>query len=157
MLNRLIRIGTIAAVVASAGYLSTIKAQSVTGSIANGTITRGTAAKATVVFTLPEGLHANSNRPGNEYAVPTTVRISANGVKVGAVSYPRGRNRKFAFSENTLNVYEGRTAFGFTVTVPTAYRGSTIRLNVTVKYQACTNEVCYPPTSKQTTLTARVI
>lgn len=139
------------------GVASELSAQSISGSIANGTVTRGKAARATVVLSIPGGLHVNSSRPGSEYAIPTTVRATAKGARIGAVSYPRGQNRKFEFSENSINVYEGRATFGFNVTVPAAFRGSTVRVNVTVRYQACTNEVCYPPKSKQMTLTARVI
>lgn len=138
------------------GYLSSANAQSVSGSIASGTVKRGKLAKATVILTLPAELHANSNRPGTEYAIPTTVRATATGVTIGKVSYPPGHNRKFEFSEKAINVYEGRVAFGFNVTVPSAYRGSSVKVNVTVRYQACTNEVCYPPKSKQLTLTARI-
>lgn len=156
MLMRICKIGVLAVLIAVFGHLNGIDAQTVSGSIGNGTISPGKTVRAKVFFSLPGGLHANSNRPGGEYAVPTMVRASASGVKIGPVSYPRGVNRKFDFSEKPLNVYEGRTAFGFDVTVPAGYRGSSIRVNVIVKYQACTNEVCYPPKSKQVTLTARV-
>lgn len=132
-------------------------AQSVNGSIGNGTVTRGKATRATVVLSIPGGLHANSNRPGTEYAIPTTVRASSRGITVGRVNYPRGSNRKFGFSENAINVYEGRPAFTFNVTVPTNYKGDSIRVNVAVKYQTCSSEVCYPPKTKELTLTARVI
>lgn len=135
--------------------LCAANAQTVTGSIGNGTFTPGKSVRATVVLSLPGGLHANSHNPGGEYSVPTTVRASARGVRIGAVSYPRGHNRKFEFSSETLNVYEGRTSFGFNITVPANYTAKTLRVNVTLKYQACTNEVCYPPKSKQVTLTAR--
>ena len=55
------------------------------------------------------------------------------------------------------NVYEGRTTFPFTVTVPASFRGNTIRVTVAVRYQACTDEVCYPPRTKNLVLTARVV
>lgn len=132
-------------------------AQSISGSIANGTVTKGKVARATIVLSIPGGLHVNSSRPGSEYAIPTTVRASASGVRIGAVTYPRGKNRKFGFSENAINVYEGRASFTFPVTVPVNFSGSTLRVNVTVRYQACTDEVCYPPKTKRVTLTARVI
>jgi DsbC/DsbD-like thiol-disulfide interchange protein len=138
-----------------AADLCTANAQTVTGSIGNGTFTPGKTVRATVVLSLPGGLHVNSHNPGGEYAIPTTVRASGKGLRIGAVSYPRGKNQKFEFSENTINVYEGRTSFGFNVTAPANYTGKTIKVNVSVKYQACTNEVCYPPKSKQLTLTAR--
>ena len=130
-------------------------AQSVTGSIGNGTFAPGKAARVKVVLNLPGGLHANSRYPGSDYAVPTTVSASGSGLRIGAVSYPRGHNRTFEFSSNPINVYEGRTTFNFSVTVPANYTRKTINVNVKVKYQACTNEVCYPPKSKDVTLTAR--
>lgn len=145
-----------AAVVAVFGCAGA-NAQSISGSIAGGTVTKGKAARATVVLSLPVGLHANSNRPGSEYAIPTTVRASATGAKIGTVTYPRGHDRKFEFSENSINVYEGRASFTFNITVPPTYKGTSLKVNVTVKYQACTNEVCYPPKSKQITLTAKVV
>jgi hypothetical protein len=143
-------------VAAFALFAAVSNAQSVSGSIAGGKVARGKSAKATVTLTIPGGLHVNSNHPNSEYAIATRVSATATGAKVGAVSYPRGTNRKFAFSELPLNVYEGRVSFTFNVTVPATFRGSTLRVNVTVRYQACTNEVCYSPKSKQVTLTAAV-
>src|SRR5258708_5639276 len=156
MLDKFCRVGIVAAMVAVSGYFASANAQSVSGSIGKG-VSRGKVVRAAVVLSLPAGLHANSNHPGSEYAIATTVHATGNGVKIGPVFYPRGKNRKFQFSENTLNVYEGRTAFSFNVTVPANYRGNGIRVNVTVRYQACTNEVCYPPKSKQITMTATVL
>ena len=155
-MKQVMKVGFFAAAFVLTSYVTSINAQSVSGSIGNGTVTRGTAARATVVLSIPGGLHVNSNRPNGEYAVATTVRATSNGAKIGAVSYPRGRNRKFEFSDQTLNVYEGRTAFGFNVTVPAGFKGNSISVRVVVRYQACTNEVCYPPKSKEVTLTARV-
>jgi DsbC/DsbD-like thiol-disulfide interchange protein len=129
---------------------------SVSGSLAKKTLARGSSTKATVVMSIPSSLHVNSSRPASEYAIPTSVRVSASGLKAGSVTYPRGRNRKFQFSENSINVYEGRVAFPFTITVPANFRGNTVRVTATVRYQACTNEVCYPPTSKSVTMTAKV-
>lgn len=134
------------------------QAQSVGGSIANGTAERGKTVRGTVTLSIPSGLHVNSYRPNSEYSVPTNVRVSSSGgVRLGPVSYPRGRNRKFSFSEHPINVYEGRVSFGFNVTVPATYRGRTVRVNVTVRSQSCTDEICYPSKTKQITLTARVI
>ncbi len=135
---------------------SAVKAQSVgiNGSI--GAVKRGSSTRGKIVMAIPGGLHANSNRPGSEYAIPTVVRVSAPGAKVGGVSYPRGRTRKFGFSDDALNVYEGRAAFAFNLSVPANYRGNTVKVRATVRYQACTNEVCYPPKTQEITLTAKV-
>ena len=131
-------------------------AQTVSGSIGNGSVARGSSARGSVVLSIPGGLHVNSSRPASEYAIPTTVRLSGSGVKVSGPTFPRGVNRKFQFSENVINVYEGTVRFPFTVNVPAGFKGDTVRVRAVVKYQACTDEVCYPPRSKEVTLTARV-
>jgi len=132
-------------------------AQTVTGTLGKGgLVTRGSVARGSVNISIPDGLHVNSNRPSSEYAIPTVVTIRATGLRPSRVTYPRGRNRKFQFSENLINVYEGRVNFPFTVTVPANFKGSTIRVNASVRYQACTDEVCYPPRTRNVLLTARV-
>lgn len=130
--------------------------QTVSGSITGGSVTRGGSAKGSIVLSIPGGLHVNSSRPASEYAIPTTVRLSGAGVRISGPTFPRGVNRKFQFSENTINVYEGTVRFPFTVTVPTGFKGDTVRLRAVVRYQACTDEVCYPPRNKEITITARV-
>lgn len=138
----------------SAGVLAQTSAQTISGSI--GTLKRGGSTKATVVMNIPNGLHVNSNNPGSEYAIPTVLKVSASGAKVGSVMYPRGKSRKLAFSEETINVYEGRTVFTFNIAVPANFKGNAANARVVVRYQACTDEVCYPPKSKDITLSARV-
>jgi len=138
-----------------AGVCIESNAQTFSGSI--GTIKRGSAAKGTIVMSVPGGLHVNSSRPNSEYAIPTVVRVSASGAKVGVVGYPRGKNRKFGFSEDSINVYEGRTVFNFNIAVPANFKGNVLKIRAVVRYQACTNEVCYAPKSKEITLTAKVI
>ena len=129
-------------------------AQTVSGSI--GTVKRGGSTKGSVVLSIPGGLHVNSSRPNSEYAIPTTVRVSATGARVAGVAYPRGKSRRFQFSEEAINVYEGRTVFNFNVRVPANFKGNAVKVRAVIRYQACTDEVCYPPKNKEITLTAKV-
>lgn len=131
-------------------------AQTVGGSIGNGTVARGSRVRGSVVLSIPGGLHVNSNRPASEYAIPTTVSLTGAGVRVGRPTFPRGVNRKFQFSENLINVYEGTVRFPFSINIPSGFKGDTVRVRAVVRYQACTEEVCYPPRTKEITLTARV-
>lgn len=135
----------------------TCNAQTVSGSITRDLARRGATTVGTIVLDIPKELHVNSSRPKSEYAIPTSVRISGKGVKVGGITYPRGENRKFQFSEELINVYEGTVFFWFNVTVPPNYRGKSVELKAVVRYQACTNEVCYPPRNKEITINARVL
>ncbi len=122
-----------------------------------GAVKRGGSTRGKVVLAIPTGLHANSNRPGSEYAIPTVVKVStAGGARVGSVNYPRGTSRKFGFSDEALNVYQGNAAFGFNLSVPANYKGNTVKVRATVRYQTCSEQVCYPPKTQEITLTARV-
>ncbi len=137
-----------------AGSFAETNAQTITGSI--GTVKRGSSARGTIVMDIPGGLHVNSSSPGSDFAIPTTAKISVVGAKISAVRYPRGKNRKFGFSDDTLNVYEGRTVFTFNLSVPANYKGNTVKVRAVVRFQACTNEVCYPPKNKEITFNADV-
>lgn len=130
---------------------------SVSGSITGGSAAKGKAARGVVVLKIPGGLHVNSSRPGNRYQIPTSIRLSAAGARVSGPTYPRGKNRKFQFSDEVINVYEGTVRVPFTVTVPAGFRGNTVSVRAVVRYQACTDEVCYAPRSTEITMTARVL
>ena len=130
--------------------------QTVSGSIGNGSVRRGTTVRGSVVLRIPDGLHVNSNRPGSEYLIPTVVRIKGKGITLSRVTYPRGRDRKFQFTSKILNVYEGKVSFPFRITVPRGFRGKSVTVNATVDLQACTEEVCYPPRKETLKITAGV-
>lgn len=130
------------------------KAQSVSGSISKAR--KGRIARGYVVLKIPRGLHVNSYRPKSEYAIPTRVSVKGSGVRAYGVTYPPGKTRKFSFSASPISVYEGRAVFGFKVSVPKNYRRKTIRVKANIRYQACTDEVCYAPKTKSVWITARV-
>ena len=141
---------------AAAGGVSVASAQSFTVSVDGGSLARGRTSRGTIVMTIPAGLHVNSNRPISQYAIPTSVRVTAVGVRIAAINYPRGKNRKFQFSDEPINVYQGRIVFRFAVRVPQNYAAGAVRLRATVRFQACTEEVCYPPKTQDITFSARV-
>ena len=131
-------------------------AQTVSGTLEDIAIVKGANVKGIIILNIPQELHVNSNKPNSEYAIPTSVRITAPGLKLGEIEYPEGKNKKFQFSDAELNVYEGEVSFPFSVTVPRNFRGSTLTVKAVVRYQACTDEVCYPPKNKEVVITAAV-
>lgn len=131
-------------------------AQTVSGSIAKGTVSKGTTVRGGIVLKIPAGLHVNSYKPDNEYAIPTRVTVTGSGVSAFGVTYPPGKKRKFGFSDQPISVYEGSAYFGFKVTVPKNFSGKTVRVKASVRYQACTDEVCYAPKTQTIWITARV-
>ena len=137
-------------------FASEASAQTVSGFVSKGTATKGRTTRGYIVLKIPKGLHVNSYRPRSEYAIPTRVSVSSVGARAFGVTYPPGKMRKFSFSDTPISVYEGRTVFGFKVTVPRGYRGRYITVKARVRYQACTDEVCYAPRTKTINIRARV-
>lgn len=120
---------------------------------------RGRTIQAAVVLDIPRGYHVNANRPLGKYAVPTTVKIDASrGVRVSPVSFPRAvvRSPKFSQGER-LAFYEGRAVMRFNVTVPANHPEGMTELRVRVRFQSCTDEVCYPPATRDLTLPIGIV
>jgi hypothetical protein len=115
---------------------------------------RGRAISAAIVMEIPKGYHVNANRTLSKFLVPTTLKIDdvGDGVKVGGISYPRALVRDFSFSKDKLAVYEGRAVMRFNVTIPANFPHSKMLLRARVKYQSCSDEVCYAPASRDVTM-----
>lgn len=123
---------------------------------------QGSTFLAAIVLDIPDGLHVNSNRPLGKYAVPTVVKVEApRGLKITPVSYPAGRVRTFRFGdgapEERLAVYEGRAIVRFSVSVPAAYELGVARIRVTVRFQSCNDEVCFPPATRELVLPIAIV
>ena len=117
--------------------------------------------QAAVVMDIPGGLHVNANKPLGKYSVPTVVKVDApRGFRVTPVSYPRGSVRTFRFGgsdESRIAVYEGRTIFRFNVSVPANQPFGVENVRVSVRFQSCTDEVCYPPATRNLDLHIGVV
>ena len=122
---------------------------------------QGSTFQAAVVFDIPHGLHVNANRPLGKYAVPTTVKIDApRGLKITPLSFPAGQVRTFSFGggqAERLAVYEGRTIIRFNVTVPPDYELGVARIRANVRFQTCSDDVCYPPASRELVLPIAIV
>jgi len=117
--------------------------------------------QAAVVMDIPGGLHVNANKPLGKYAVPTVVKVDApRGFRVTPVTYPRASVRTFRFGgaeESRLAVYEGRAIFRFNVSVPANQPFGVENVRVSVRFQSCTDEVCYPPATRNLDLHIGVV
>ena len=110
-------------------------------------ITRGTAGLVKLRFHISGGYHINSNKPKEEFLIPTALKLDApTDIAITRVTYPPGEDRAFEFDPNDrLNVYTGE----FTVTVGVRPLKDVVQgkyaIHGTLKYQACDNRACYPP------------
>jgi thiol:disulfide interchange protein DsbD len=122
----------------------------VSASIAPDRIKHGKGAQATVVMEIPAGLHVQSSKPLDKFLVPTKLEISApEGMKVGSIVYPRPVMRRLKFSKTLVAVYEGRTLIRFSVSAPVKSGASSGEIKGTLRFQACNDEACFPPVSRE--------
>jgi thiol:disulfide interchange protein DsbD len=122
----------------------------VSGSLAPDKLKKGRIARASVVMDIPSGLHVQSSKPLDKFLVATKLDVETpSGMKVGPVSYPRALMRKLKFSKGTVAVYEGRAVLRFNVTVPANYSGSSGDIKGKLRFQACNDESCFPPVTRE--------
>jgi thioredoxin:protein disulfide reductase len=122
----------------------------ISGSIAPDKVSKGRTVRARVVMEIPSGLHVQSSKPLDKFLVATKLDIETpSGMRVGPVSYPRALMRKLKFSKDMVAVYEGRAVLSFNVTVPQNYSGGSGDIKGKLRFQACNDESCFPPVTRE--------
>jgi thioredoxin:protein disulfide reductase len=122
----------------------------VSGSVAPDKIKKGRIVRATVVMDIPSGLHVQSSKPLDKFLVATKLDVETpSGMKVGPISYPRALMRKLKFSKGMVAVYEGKSLVRFNVTVPANYSGGSGEIKGKLRFQACNDESCFPPVTRE--------
>ncbi len=122
-----------------------------------GDISSGTPFNVEVQLALAEGWHINANPPSLDLLIPTTVSISPDApVEILSVTYPAGQPFRAGFSEKPISVYEGNITVEMKLKLKS---GRTIEkafpLNVDVRYQACDELRCLPPSTATIPLLAK--
>jgi hypothetical protein len=122
----------------------------VSGSLAPDKTKKGRTVRGTVVMEIPSGLHVQSNKPLDKFLIPTKLDLETPpGLKVGPVSYPRAVMRNLKFSKGAVAVFEGRATLRFNVTVPANYNGGSGEIKGKLRFQACTDESCFAPVTRE--------
>src|SRR5215510_12483522 len=122
----------------------------VSGSITPDKIKKGRVVRASVVMDIPKGLHVQSSKPLDKYLIATKLDVETpTGMTVGLISYPRALMRQLKFSKNSVAVYEGSATIRFTVTVPANYSGGSGDIKGKLRFQACNDESCFPPVTRE--------
>ena len=118
----------------------------------------GKAFRLAVVADVKPGWHVNSHTPKEDFLIPTEVKVKpVPGLKLSAVAYPNQLERKFAFSEQKLAVYEGRTVFVVPGAVDADGAPGPRTITAVLAYQPCNDNQCLPPAELTATLTIEVV
>ena len=122
----------------------------ISGSLAPDKVKKGRVTRASVVMDIPAGLHVQSSKPLDKFLIATKLDVETpSGMTVGPVSYPRPLMRKLKFSKGMVSVYEGKAMIRFNVTVPANYSGGSGEIKGKLRFQACNDEACFPPVTRE--------
>jgi hypothetical protein len=94
---------------------------------------------------IAEGFHLNAHDAAAGL-VGTNLSVAGSEDAIAAIDYPPGELRRFAFADEELRVYEDE------VTIAVRFKGSRVRkgpLKVALSYQACNEDACLAPITKQ--------
>jgi thiol:disulfide interchange protein DsbD len=103
----------------------------------------------TVAATVASGWHINAHQPTEKFLVPTTLTLTLPaGVNVSPVTYPEPHPQRFAFAGDLqLKVYSGTVPLTATITVPAGFNAESLPVEAVLRFQACDDTTCAPPTS----------
>ncbi|HLA12761.1 MAG TPA: protein-disulfide reductase DsbD N-terminal domain-containing protein [Pyrinomonadaceae bacterium] len=120
-------------------------------------VKKGRSLRGVVEVDIPSGFHIHSNRPLESFLIATQLTIEGpKGVRVGRVTYPRAQLKNLKFSKNRVAVFEGRATIRFSVVVPASYSGDSVDLKGKLRYQSCSDELCFRPENREFNFSAKV-
>lgn len=122
----------------------------VSGSVAPDKVKKGRVTRASVTMDIPSGLHVQSSKPLDKFLVATKLDVETpSGMTAGPVSYPRALMKNLKFSKGAVAVYEGKATMRFNVTVPANYSGGSGEIKGKLRFQACNDDSCFPPITRE--------
>ncbi len=122
-----------------------------------GGLALGRTAMLSVKLRIKKPYHVNANPATEDYLIPTVISLaSSGGLSFGKPIYPKAENKKFAFADKPLAVYEDEVTVRVPVTAAKSAKPGARKLNGTVRYQACDDNNCLIPTTASFTVALNV-
>ncbi|MCG6912795.1 thioredoxin fold domain-containing protein [bacterium BMS3Abin03] len=107
----------------------------------------GSEFKIAIEGDVKDGWHINSNIPKEDYLIPTQLHLTdSTDFKLTKIVYPQAKDIKLDFSEKALSVFEGKIYIGGIIKSANLKPGE-YNLILKLRYQACNNQSCLPPSS----------
>jgi hypothetical protein len=103
----------------------------------------GSSITVRIQLEVKEGYHIQAHNIADEYLIPTSLDIEAEGFVIEK-SFPLGTKLRLEGSDDTLDVYDGTIEIDVTLRAPAIVRGKS-KLRAKLHYQACDAKRCFPP------------
>ena len=107
-------------------------------------------ARVQLQFRIAPGLHINSHTPHDTFLIPTALTLAgAQGVRLESVSYPKGHDVTLPVDPKTkLEVYTDLFALDAILAATPGHH----TVQASLRYQACDQNQCRPPSTLPVTL-----
>lgn len=96
---------------------------------------------ARIEIELAPGWHINARQPGEDFFIPTVLKIA--GREPEGVVYPEALERKLGFHDDVLKLYEGTVALEYKLDADESAAAGPHRASLSI--QACSDKICLSP------------
>ncbi len=105
---------------------------------------------------IKKGWHINSNKPSNEFAVPTKLDFKLpEGIKITAITFPEHEVMTLK-SVGRVEIFSGRINIIIHALSDKTLKPGAYKIPAVLTYQACNDQVCLPPTRKTLNFTLNI-
>ena len=121
------------------------------------TVRPGAPVALSLKVTLPKELHVQANKPRDPALIPTVLTVTpTEGVTVGKITYPPAIDFAQAGADEPLAVYGHEFTVKLDVKLGADVKPGALTLPAKLRYQACDDKMCFPPTTAETSWTLTV-
>jgi len=107
----------------------------------------GTECQILIRLTVEPGWHINAV-PASPDTIETEVSFKGKlGTKLVRPKFPKGKKLKLMDQDEPVSVYDGKVDIRGVLQIPESAGGQTEEMEIAVKYQACNENICKPPTT----------
>ena len=120
-------------------------------------VTAGREFKVVLNASIQSGWHINSDKPNDEFLIPTTIKSGNKSFQVSKIDYPQPDERKLAISEKPVSVFENDIKVGLIFKIDKSTASGKYKIPIQFGYQGCNDQTCMPPTDAVAELNVKVV
>lgn len=114
----------------------------------------GKTVESSILVRIRPGYHINSNKPAEEYLIPTKLTWNTPGLESDVI-YPESELFVSQFSDEAMLVFSGEIELKSRFKAPAKLPSGLTEISGTLRYQACTDKACLAPTSLDVSIPLR--
>ena len=108
---------------------------------------RNSLLKVALKVSVEKGWHINSNKPHEDFLIPTKVISTDKKFPLAKVEFPKAEDLTLGISDKPVSVFEGDIVINLLVNIDKELSPGSYKIPIKVEYQSCNNQTCMPPTS----------